>query len=300
MKLLVMLALLGCAAAAAAAPQVEFPPTGFIPGWKADHPARYRTTLDMFGYMNGGAELYLEYIFRELRTREYHRDGGDLTIEAYRFDRPEDAYGVFSLDTSGVEVEGLGQGCRAPDSTQGGTLRFWKDVHYVRIFAWQYRPELGEVIMEAARRMDRSLDSTGALPPWLEALRGADLDPVFVRGSLALTQVAGSLAPEDPLFNRNTGGAWIPADSAAGIPACLLLRYADPEEAGNAFEQTWQRLSGGAEGVAMGRQRGLARGPRGVAGLELAGEAMLWVPRAPNEEACATALDRVKEAWGEE
>jgi hypothetical protein len=51
----------------------------------------------LFGYMNGGAELYLEYGFSGAWINEIHLSGGKYIVEIYRMKGPEEAFGIFSV-----------------------------------------------------------------------------------------------------------------------------------------------------------------------------------------------------------
>jgi hypothetical protein len=55
------------------------------------------TDASLYGYINGGAELYLEYGFDSLIVTEMVCDGRDLKIEVYRMNDPEAAFGIFSV-----------------------------------------------------------------------------------------------------------------------------------------------------------------------------------------------------------
>ena len=67
---------------------------------------RTYTKESLFGYMNGGAELYLEYGFDRMVVSEIDIDGTEYKVEVYKMDGPEAAYGIYSVsvfrcDTSG-------------------------------------------------------------------------------------------------------------------------------------------------------------------------------------------------------
>ncbi len=53
----------------------------------------------LYGFMNGGSELYLEYGFKELQALEVTYRGEEYTIEIYRMETPEDAFGIYSIHT---------------------------------------------------------------------------------------------------------------------------------------------------------------------------------------------------------
>ncbi len=53
----------------------------------------------LYGFMNGGSDLYLEYGFRDLRALEVKYKGQDYSIEIYSMPTAEDAYGIYSQHT---------------------------------------------------------------------------------------------------------------------------------------------------------------------------------------------------------
>jgi hypothetical protein len=55
------------------------------------------TDASLYGYINGGAELYLEYGFDTLTVTELVCDGRDIKIETYRMKDPGAAFGIFSV-----------------------------------------------------------------------------------------------------------------------------------------------------------------------------------------------------------
>ena len=60
---------------------------------------RVFTGTGLFGYMNGGAELYLEYGVRKLTTRDLVFMNDEYTLDIYEMPTPEDAFGIYSLHT---------------------------------------------------------------------------------------------------------------------------------------------------------------------------------------------------------
>lgn len=59
--------------------------------------SRTFTETSLYGYINGGAELYLEYGFDTLIVTELVHNGRDIKIEIYRMKDPEAAFGIFSV-----------------------------------------------------------------------------------------------------------------------------------------------------------------------------------------------------------
>lgn len=58
---------------------------------------RVFTGSGLYGFMNGGAEQFLEYGVARLTARDVVYKGEDFTIEIYEMPTPEDAFGIYSL-----------------------------------------------------------------------------------------------------------------------------------------------------------------------------------------------------------
>ncbi len=86
-----------------------------IPGWVPSSPPQKYERGGLYGYMDGGAEIFLQYGFREavvLRfkpaggaasTRESRADLKELAVEIYLMETPADAFGIFSVGRAGDE-----------------------------------------------------------------------------------------------------------------------------------------------------------------------------------------------------
>ena len=58
---------------------------------------RVFTGKGLYGFMNGGADLYLEYGVEKLTTRELVYQGEEYTLDIYEMPTPEDAFGIYSI-----------------------------------------------------------------------------------------------------------------------------------------------------------------------------------------------------------
>jgi len=65
-------------------------------GWKTIEAKRF-PGKQLFGYMNGGAELYHEFDFIELSVQTGRIDGVEVQVEIFRMGSPVSAFGIFSL-----------------------------------------------------------------------------------------------------------------------------------------------------------------------------------------------------------
>jgi hypothetical protein len=148
-----------------------------ISGWKTGREDQVFTRDDVFDYMNGGGEIYLAYDFQFVLVREYIRDNApSIVAEIYQMSSSEDAYGVFTHDTDGDEVE-LAQGA----IYAAGLLRLWKNRIFVRILADRETSEARAVIFDLGAKIAASIAQEGSKPGLIKALPEDDLRTGSVR-----------------------------------------------------------------------------------------------------------------------
>jgi len=59
---------------------------------------RVFTGTALYGFMNGGADLYYEYGFKELVSHEIRYKNEDFTVDIYSMNTPLDAFGIYSIN----------------------------------------------------------------------------------------------------------------------------------------------------------------------------------------------------------
>jgi hypothetical protein len=57
------------------------------------------TGESLWGYMNGGADIYLEYGFDRMRVEEFSRGEEIIKLELFKMDDPIAAFGIYSIKT---------------------------------------------------------------------------------------------------------------------------------------------------------------------------------------------------------
>jgi hypothetical protein len=97
--------------------------------WKASGEDAVYDRKTLYDYMDGGAEVYLAFDFREVFVRRYaDTEGNELVLDIYDMGSPAEAFGMFSCDRQDPDA-GIGQG-----SEYGpGLLRFWRGRYFVSI-----------------------------------------------------------------------------------------------------------------------------------------------------------------------
>ncbi len=113
--------------------------------WNRPDSPRLINSKNIFKYMNGAGELYLSYRFRHLEVFDYTApDQGNILVEIYYMESPDDAFGLLSLDWGGEPVSFEGSPSAKPKKSftsparalyGGGLLRLWSDDMYARIMA---------------------------------------------------------------------------------------------------------------------------------------------------------------------
>ncbi|MFO7369852.1 MAG: DUF6599 family protein [Bacteroidales bacterium] len=91
--LLVVLAFQGLLQAQESYPVID---TTDLPGARFTQRKTY-TGASLFGYMNGGAELYREYGCKGAWIGELAYQGGTFKIEIFKMTGPEEAFGIYSV-----------------------------------------------------------------------------------------------------------------------------------------------------------------------------------------------------------
>ncbi len=132
-----------------------------IGGWKkAEKPVIYNKDT-LYDYIDGGAELYIAYNFKELLAVKYEKgEDSEIVVDFFDMGNSYDAFGVFSHGRE-EENEDLGQGAEY----NSGLLTFWKDRYYVSILAYPETEEKKQVILKLGRILADAIPGTGTMPP---------------------------------------------------------------------------------------------------------------------------------------
>jgi hypothetical protein len=177
--LFVLLLLLGApllsvaASATAASPQevpaeeksallALLPKEGEVAGLSARSGEEFYVPRNLFDYMNGQAEMYLDYGFRLLLAREYAAgDGSPITIELFRMASPAEAFGIYAAERTPEDQE-VRVGA---EGYQGGNvLGFWKGPYYVKILCAQASPITKALLEKTGGNVADKIRGTYARP----------------------------------------------------------------------------------------------------------------------------------------
>jgi hypothetical protein len=131
-----------------------------LKGWKWDQEEKHYNRETLFDYINGGAEVYLAYNFKQATVHRYQNPGHpDIVAEVYTMGSSSDAFGIFSLERQDPEA-GIGQG----SEFGGSLLRFWKGPYFVSVLGEGAGKAIEAAVLQLGRQLDRSIKETGPPP----------------------------------------------------------------------------------------------------------------------------------------
>ena len=235
----------------------NFPKTVGV--WNRLESPRIINSKNIFKYMNGAGELYLGYRFRHLEVFDYtSADQGNILVELYFMESPDDAFGLLSLDWGGEPVSFDGTPAAASNqyfmaSTRalygGGLLRMWSDDIYARIMAERETPASKEAVLAlgnaiaAGTQYPPEPPLVKLLPLEIDAVWKLRVDRLsFFRSHLVLNSIY-YLSHENILDLDHSAEAvsvpyeFIPGPGDPKRSQFLLVQYENPERARQALNR---------------------------------------------------------------
>ena len=77
--------------------EIPLPNSNFYPDWTRNDTIEQFTKSDLYGHINGGAELFLEFGFEILTVARYSDGVNELTLEAYQMESHASALGIYLM-----------------------------------------------------------------------------------------------------------------------------------------------------------------------------------------------------------
>jgi len=142
---------------------------GLVPemeGWKLSEKLQSFFPEDLYEYIDGAAESYLGYDFKELVVVQFQKPGtgASVTLEIYDMGNGTNAFGIFSAErfpeNKAVDVGTLGY-------VEGEVLNFVAGKEYIKIMSFESGEGTLAVLDAFARKVAGKAGEKGALPPLL-------------------------------------------------------------------------------------------------------------------------------------
>ena len=145
------------------------PQPDFEPGWQWDFEPEVYTPDNLFEYINGEAELYNDYHFKEMVTASYARKDNDaitFTIDIYDMGTPLNAFGIYSsFRRPQLAFDKIGEEAIVSDLN----IRFYKGRHFVQLNAGSTDELVRTTIRKLALKLADTIPATER-PPELSLL----------------------------------------------------------------------------------------------------------------------------------
>ena len=192
------------------------PAAGEISGWASGGPPESYEGEGLYGYINGGSEIFLQYGFKRVDVGRYKKESGgagpEVTVDLYRMGSPLDAFGIFSVRRQGGEKTlDLGH---VPNWISESQASLAAGVYFVNIIGFETQ---SEDIPAFARLLAKKLAAPGEKPCELDgAGRAWSVFPLknllpdtvrLIKGPLAAREESEFLAPDFWKFAAGTVAA---------------------------------------------------------------------------------------------
>lgn len=222
-----------------------------IPGWKLEDPIKTYNKATLFDYINGGAELYFAYDFREVATARYTDGKAIVNIDIYDMSNPESAFGIYSLnrykDANYVDIgnEGI---------LTDANLDFWKGRYFCKVYCSDTSESYVSIVKRIANEISSRVLDKGVKPLVVSALPQTGLikgtEKFFIR-KLGLDNIF-FLSNDNILdLDGQTKGATGEYKINGEEILFFIIEYPSPERAESAFKKYVQYIETSGEMIPL-------------------------------------------------
>lgn len=258
-----------------------------ITGWKKADPPNLYTPGTLSTYIDGGAELFISYNFKNALSMKYTDPAdNEIVIDIFDMGSAPDAFGVFAHSRETIDNQ-FGQG----SEYAAGLLTFWKDRYYVSILAYPETAGKREIVFKLGQTIADTIKNVGALPPIIALLPAENLLPETVRYFHHYIWLNSFyfVSNENVLnIGNDTPVALGKYRQDGAVFFLLLVRYPDAARAEAAGRQFRQKLLDGAEDGIRPTKEGR------WTGLQCRGNLISVVFNAPDAPTVRAILAKIK------
>lgn len=166
-------------------------PAGGAEGFSISGSPEFFFGDELYSYINGGADIYLEYGI-EAAASAYYQDteNNKIHIEIYQMQDKDAAFGIYSIN-SGKPVSPVLKGCESSD--HGSYVDLWKNKAFVRISEVSGENESHpDVIRKMAEIVCSKKSAKNDFPELLRTAESSGIDlgsPKYFKGLVALNNI---------------------------------------------------------------------------------------------------------------
>ncbi len=213
--------------------EVFLPDKGKLQNWKAENAPQLYKGEDLYLYIDGGAEIYHEYGFKQVLVQDYKSAAGkSLTLEIFEMANSECAFGMYTFKSSAKgKTIAVGQ----DGQLEQYYLNFWKGNFLVTLTGFDGSPEVIQGLMLIARSVDAKIRTQGRRPSLVEIFPKEWL-PIsglkYIKGVLGLYNNYSFFARDVFRFREAVMGA-----IDEGKFTIFVFRYTSQEECRRRFQE---------------------------------------------------------------
>jgi hypothetical protein len=119
----------------------------------------------LFDYMNGGAELYLAYHFKDLAVGRYTLGSLELNVALYQMGSMNEAYGIFAFAAGAKKIDLPG-----PNALSPNMLSFYRGRYYVRVLSQKVSKESAAAMVTLGKKVFAALPGSSNPPTEIKLL----------------------------------------------------------------------------------------------------------------------------------
>ena len=204
-----------------------------LQNWKAENAPQLYKGEDLYLYIDGGAEIYHEYGFKQVLVQDYKSAAGkSLTLEIFEMANPECAFGIYTFKSSGQgKPIALGQDGQLEEYY----LNFWKDKALVTLTGFDGSPEVIQGLMHLAKSVEAKIKTQGRRPSlvgifpkeWLPVARLK-----YIKGVLGLNNIHSFFGRDVFRFREAITGGIL-----GGKFTIFVFRYSSAEECRGRYQE---------------------------------------------------------------
>jgi hypothetical protein len=224
-----------------------------VPGWSRTDEPRVFTSEGLYGHINGGAELVLQYGFRELSVHVFEPEAGggaaapagtpgvkEIVLEIYRMESGEAAFGLYSTRLEGGEERW--PGIASDHWVSPGQANLVKGEYLINVLSSGCADE---EVRGFAAAVERKIPGPGTVrPPGMSRLPAEGMVPGsgrYIKGPLAAQNESPFLEAEFWGFAAGRAEAYSARyGTAPALSKLVVVEFLDPSGAdtGAAGERT--------------------------------------------------------------
>ncbi len=147
-----------------------------VEGWTQPGTTKSFFPDTLYEYIDGAAESYIGYDFRELAVAEFAKPGAQasVTLEIYDMENDLDAFGIYSAerypDNGSVDIGTHGY-------IEGEVLNFFVGTRYVKLLCFEGGDATVSILEAFARKVAAAAGTKGAIPALFSVFPKDDLVP---------------------------------------------------------------------------------------------------------------------------